>query len=67
MQPVASTMLSAVGYDAGDSKLYVEFKNGDVWEYDDVPEDMFDALTGGGSAGAYFRNHIRNEFNSRRV
>jgi hypothetical protein len=67
MTPVASTMIRAVGYDPEESKLAVEFNNGATWEYDDVPQDIFDGLTGGGSAGAYFHNHVRNSFDGREV
>lgn len=67
MQPIASTMIKAVGYEADESKLYVQFQNGVTWAYDDVPEEMYDSLIGGGSAGAYFRNNIRDAFDGREI
>lgn len=67
MTPVASTMISSVGYDASESELYVRFQNGVTWSYSDVPESVYDGLTGGGSAGAYFNNNVKNSFDGREV
>jgi hypothetical protein len=60
-------MIAEVGYDADSSKLYVKFLNGVTWEYDDVPESVFDGLIGGGSAGSYFRNNVRDSYDGREV
>ena len=62
MQPVTSSNLAAIGYDASAKVLHVEFKNGTVYEYTGVPEDTYAALLGAESLGSYFHGHIRSEF-----
>lgn len=65
--PVASTMLNGVSYDSETSQLYVQFKNGSTWEYDDVPAEVADGLTAGGSAGSFFHNQIKDQYDGRSV
>ncbi|NMZ49731.1 KTSC domain-containing protein [Pseudomonas poae] len=58
--PVNSSNIASVGYDAATSSLQIEFLNGKVYEYYEVPESEFDGLVNAGSPGGYFHANIKN-------
>lgn len=60
--PVSSSNILSVGYDDDSFVLEVEFKDGRVYQYFDVPRAEFDALLSAGSIGSYFSANIRNAF-----
>lgn len=64
---VASDMMSSVGYDSSSAVLEVEFRNGSVYEYLDVPRDHYDALLAAPSKGRYFNARLRGKFQHRRL
>jgi len=47
--------------------LYITFKNGDIYEYDSVPESLVTNMLSADSKGKYFWKHIRNNFPYRKV
>jgi len=59
---VESTNLAAVGYDADSSTLEIEFRNGSVYQYFDVPSFVVDDLISGESAGSYFYSNVRGVY-----
>lgn len=61
--PVDSSNLASVGYDASSEILEVEFKHGGIYQYSDVPEDVYEELMSASSHGIYFSANIRNDFN----
>jgi hypothetical protein len=67
LEPVESSMLQSVGYDAGTRTLRVKFKDGAMWDYADVDEPTFRKLHAAPSIGGYFIAHIRAKFQGRRV
>lgn len=58
-QPVISTNLSSVGYDIKSRTLEVEFLNGSVYQYSNVPSVIFNGLMSAGSKGQYFDRMIK--------
>lgn len=62
---VESKVLASVGYRAG--TLEVEFVNGTVYRYLDVPAAEHAALMWAESHGTYFNEHIRNDYRYVRV
>jgi hypothetical protein len=66
-QPVSSSNLTSVGYDGGSEILEVEFKNGNIYQYYNVPQVMFDALLQAPSVGSFFNANIRNFFSCAKV
>jgi hypothetical protein len=66
-RPVESTSLESVGYDSTEQKLEVEFKHGDIYEYLDVPAEVFDALLAADSKGTFFNNDIKTSYDFARV
>jgi hypothetical protein len=70
---VESSQLKSVGYDAEKQVLEIEFKNGGVYQYFDVPEHIHRELMAGtklvkegaiekASIGRYFGQQVRGKF-----
>lgn len=55
-----SSSLSEATYDPETETLTVEFQNGDRYDYFNVPNGKYRALSRAGSAGKYFYSEIRN-------
>ena len=64
---VDSSSLSSLGYDARRHVLEVEFRNGGVYRYLDVPEDAWSELRAAGSKGRYLNSEIKPRFRMRKV
>jgi hypothetical protein len=66
--PVTSTTLTSIGYDDASATLEVEFASGVLYQYFDVPRPVFDdLLSGGGSVGAYFNQHVKGVYRYARL
>lgn len=64
---VASSNLSSVGYDRGAQVLEVEFLNGSVYQYYNVPENMYDQIMQSTSKGKFLNTYIKNSYPFSRV
>ena len=64
---VDSSMLASIGYDAKTQTLELEFNNGQVWQYRNVPPEEYEALMNADSHGSYARNNIIGEYDESRV
>ncbi len=60
--PVTSSNLVSVGYELNSLTLEIEFKNGAVYQYFDVPEFEWQGLMRAASHGTYFIAYIRNQY-----
>lgn len=58
-QEVESSVIHAVGHTR---VLEIEFESGRVYQYFDVPQDIYDAVLQSDSKGRYFNTHIRGKF-----
>lgn len=65
--PVDSSVITSLGYDAETQTLEVEFNNGDVWQYECVPQDVCRDFLDSGSLGAYLNEHIKGTYPEIRV
>ena len=61
-QSVESSNLASIGYDAENEILEVEFKHGGVYQYFDVPQNVYEELMNASSHGVYFSANIRNDY-----
>jgi hypothetical protein len=59
---VESSALAKVAYDHQRATLQVEFRDGAVYQYFDVPVLNYHGLLQANSKGDYFNRHIRNLF-----
>lgn len=62
MTPVRSSNLTAVGYK--DNALYVQFSQGAIYRYDNVPIAAHKALLLTPSKGQFFAKNIKDKFKS---
>jgi hypothetical protein len=61
-QPVSSSNLVSVGYEPASETLEIEFKNGHIYQYYNVPQIMFDQLIQAPSVGTFFNANVRNAY-----
>ena len=66
-QPVSSSNVKSVGYDPVKRTLEIECHGGRVYQYDDVPPSVHQALMAAASHGRFFRAHIMHKYHDRRV
>lgn len=59
MYKVNSSNVAAIGYDAANLKLYVEFKGGKVYCYENVTPDMWEGLKSVDSKGSWIAWFLR--------
>jgi hypothetical protein len=58
-QQVTSKAIKRIGYDPEARILHVEFKNGGLYEYPDVPPETHQKFLNATSLGQHFQKHIR--------
>ena len=61
-QPVQSSSLQSVGYDAETECLKIEFRSGRVYQYFYVPEEVYRELLNAPSKGTFFNQAIRDHY-----
>ncbi len=64
-ESVDSSNIRAIGYES--QTLEVEFLNGSVYQYFDVPEHIHTEMMGAGSKGKYFSSNIKGTFRYSKV
>ena len=67
MISVDSSNVRSVGFDDDSSTLQVEFLNGSLYQYFDVPRQIFDGLLAAGSVGSYLHNNVKGVYRYSRV
>ena len=60
--PVISSNLASVGYEAADYVLEVEFTTGNVYQYFDVPESVYQEFLASDSLGNYLNTYIKPNY-----
>lgn len=66
MQPVTSSQVESIGYDAATKVLAVKFKSG-MYEYDGVPPEVHDGILKAESVGKFLGAHVKGKFQFRKV
>ena len=64
---VASSNIASIGYDANTETLEVEFLNGSLYQYYNVPQNMYDQLMAESSKGRFLNAYIKNAYPYSRV
>jgi hypothetical protein len=64
---VNSSNLRSVGYDPVEEMLEVEFHSGGVYQYFEVPLEIYQALIREPSKGKYFAEFINEKYRFRRI
>lgn len=66
-QSVNSSDLKSVGYDEETQTLEIEFRSGAIYEYYNVPQNIYDGLMSASSYGKYFNQNIRDNYQYSKV
>ncbi|MEW8533913.1 MAG: KTSC domain-containing protein [Candidatus Thiodiazotropha sp.] len=64
---VESSNIASIGYDGNTSTLEIEFLNGSVYQYYDIPEYVYDELMSADSHGSYLASNIKGTYNYSKV
>ena len=60
--PVTSSSVASIGYDPNTMTLEVEFSDGSVYQYFDVPEPVYQDLMSASSVGTYLNRNIKANY-----
>jgi hypothetical protein len=66
-ETVQSRMIASFGYEAETSTLEVEFNSGAVWQYYEVPENVYYDMKNSDSFGKFFRANIKGQFTESQI
>lgn len=66
-QSVTSSNIASIGYDADSQTLEIEFLNGGVYQYFDVPQYIYQELMGASSHGQYLAQNIKGGYRYSKV
>lgn len=66
MIPVVSSNVKSIGYHEATQKLIVEFLNGTMYSYEDVPQEVFNNLKNAESVGKFLNANIKNNYTYKR-
>ena len=60
---VRSSAIRKIGYDAGPSRMYIDFNDSDpYYTFCRVPEHIFRSFVSARSVGSYYHNHIKDRY-----
>jgi hypothetical protein len=59
---VASSNVRSVGYDVVTETLEVEFLNGGVYQYYNVPQLMYEQMMNATSKGQFLNTYVKNQY-----
>ncbi len=64
---VESSNIESIGYDSRSQTLEIEFLNGSVYQYFDVPEHIYSGLMNADSHGKYLNANIKGVYRYSKV
>jgi hypothetical protein len=63
-EPVVSSNIASIGYDAPTETLAVQFQRGHIYHYAGVSVEFLDRFKTADSMGRFYSEHIRGKFDS---
>ena len=66
-ESVTSSSIASIGYDESSETLEIEFLNGNVYQYFDVPKRDYDGLMSASSNGQYLNQNIKGNYRFSKV
>lgn len=67
MTPVQSSNIASVGYDDVTLTVFVQFLNGTIYIYKEVPQFEFENLKAAASVGSYLHRNFKNVYAYERI
>lgn len=64
---VESSNIESIGYDSNSQTLEIEFLNGSIYQYFDVPMNIHEGLLNADSQGKYLAHSIKGNFRYSKV
>jgi hypothetical protein len=64
---VSSSNIASIGYDERSNTLEIEFLNGGVYQYFDVPKIEYDGIINANSHGQYLAQKIKGNYRFSKV
>lgn len=64
---LTSSHLDATSYDASNGTLRIEFKDGSEYEYNEVPQYIFDDFLAADSQGKYAHKNIFGKYGDHKI
>ncbi len=64
---VSSSNIASIGYDEATETLEVEFLNGSIYQYYNIPTGLYEQLMQEGSKGRFLHVYIKNAYPYSRV
>ncbi|WP_339812118.1 KTSC domain-containing protein [Zunongwangia profunda] len=65
--PVTSSNIASIGYDEASATLEIEFLNGSIYQYFDVPQREYEGLMSASSHGSYLAHNIKGRYRYSKV
>lgn len=62
-----SSVITAISYDPDSRSLKVWYVSGMLYEYKEVPEDIYKALKIAGSKGRYLNHYIKGKYEFEKI
>ena len=62
IETLNSSNVARFAYDESNQVLKVEFKNGAIYDYYDIPENVFHGMRGAPSAGQFLAQNVKSRF-----
>ena len=63
----SSSNITSIGYDHNSETLEIEFHNGGVYQYFDVPQGVYEGLMAADSYGSYLAANVKGVFRFSKV
>ena len=67
MEPVASSNVAAIGYEAETCTLFVRFNDGSLYKYDDVSLETYRSFISASSKGRFVWRQLRDKYPYSRI
>lgn len=64
---IESSHISGAYYDESSATLYIQFKDGAIYEYYDVPEYVYDEFMSAESKGTYAHQNIYKNYRQQKI
>jgi len=62
-----SSVIASMHYFPGAARLRVKFVSGLVYDYKDVPEQVYHAMKSSASKGTYLKQHIKGQYEFEKI
>ena len=63
----SSTSIKKIGYDSIENILYIQFTSGILYQYFNIPQEVFNELSSTESCGKYFAENIKKIYKYERI